>query len=119
VLFVMAHSGKAQVAGQATAAHAMLGFAGARNPLANSSGYKSLTPEAAATAQPDVVLTTTDSIQASGGTDRFWEHPGLAFTPAGRSKRLVMMDTQFLLGFGPRLPEAVDALARQLGTVTA
>lgn len=119
VMFVMAHSGRAQVAGQATAAHAMLGFAGAHNPLGQEAGYKSLTPEAAATAQPDVILTTTDSIQASGGTDRFWEHPGLAFTPAGRAKRLVVMDTQFLLGFGPRLPAAVEALARQLGTVPA
>jgi iron complex transport system substrate-binding protein len=119
VMFVMAHGGKPQVAGQATAAHAMLGFAGARNALGPESGYKSLTPEAAATAQPDVILTTSDSIQASGGTDRFWDQPGLAFTPAGRSKRLVVMDTQFLLGFGPRLPTAVDTLARQLGTIQA
>jgi iron complex transport system substrate-binding protein len=119
VLFVMAHGGKAQMAGQATAAHAMLGFAGARNPMADTQGYKSLTPEAAVTAQPDVILTTAESIQASGGADRFWEHPGLAFTPASRQQRLVVMDTQFLLGFGPRLPDAVLALARQLGTVPA
>lgn len=119
VLFVMAHGGKAQVAGQATAAHAMLTFAGARNPLAESAGYKSLTPEAAATAAPDVVLTTAESIQASGGIERFWEQPGLAFTPAGRAKRLVVMDAQFLLGFGTRLPNAVEALARQLGTIPA
>lgn len=119
VMFIMAQGGKAQVAGQGTAAHAMLGFAGARNALGTETGYKSLTPEAAATAQPDVILTTSDSIQASGGADRFWEHPGLAFTPAGRNKRLVVMDTQFLLGFGPRLPAAVEALARQLGTMAA
>lgn len=119
VLFVMAHGGKAQVAGQATAAHAMLGFAGARNPLFESTGYKSLTPEAAATAAPDVILTTAESIQASGGIDRFWDQPCLAFTPAGRAKRLVVMDAQFLLGFGTRLPNAVEALARQLGTITA
>ena len=119
VLFVMAHGGKAQVAGQATAAHAMLGFAGARNPLAESTGYKSLTPEAAATAAPDVILTTSESIQASGGTERFWDQPGLAFTPAGRANRLVVMDAQFLLGFGTRLPNAVEALARQLGTIPA
>lgn len=119
VLFVMAHGGKAQVAGQATAAHAMLTFAGARNPLFESTGYKSLTPEAAATAAPDVVLTTADSIQASGGVDRFWDQPGLAFTPAGRAKRLVVMDAQYLLGFGTRLPQAVESLARQLGTIPA
>jgi len=119
VMVVMAHGGKAMVAGRATAAHAMLGFAGARNALGDASGYKSLTPEAAATAQPDVILTTVESVEASGGKDRFWEHPGLAFTPAGRARRLVVMDTQFLLGFGPRLPAATLALARQLGTVQA
>lgn len=119
VMFVMAHGGKAQVAGQATAAHAMLNFAGARNALDEVGGYKSLTPEAAATARPDVILTTPESIHANGNAQRFWDQPGLAFTPAARHQRLVIMDTQFLLGFGPRLPAAVEALARQLGTIPA
>jgi iron complex transport system substrate-binding protein len=36
-------------------------------------------------------------------------------TPAGQSRRLIVMDDLLLLGFGPRLPEA----ARQLTSALA
>ena len=37
--------------------------------------------------------------------------PGLAHTPAGRARRVVALDALFMLGFGPRLPQAVASLA--------
>lgn len=114
VLFVMAHGGRPQGAGTDTAAHAMLGFAGVRNVLAGGGGYQALTAESVAQAAPDVILTTQESVEASGGVDRFWQHPGLAFTPAGRQQRLVVMDAMALLGFGPRLPETLDQLRQKL-----
>lgn len=114
VLFVMAHAGRPQGAGADTAAHAMLSFAGVRNVLAGGRGYQALTAEAVAQAAPDIILTTQDSVQASGGVERFWQHPGLAFTPAARQQRLIAMDAMALLGFGPRLPEALDELRHAL-----
>lgn len=111
VLFVLAHAANSlRVAGEDTAADAMLRLAGARNALAGLQGYKPLTPEAALQASPDVILCTHQGLQAQGGIDGLLKAPGLALTPAGRARRVVAMDALLLLGFGPRLPQAVREL---------
>lgn len=114
VLFVMVHGGRPMSAGAGTAAHAMLSHAGAHNALATDAGYKALSAEAVALARPDIIVTTDDAIAASGGTDRFWQHPGLAYTPAARQGRLRVFDAMALLGFGPRTPQALHDLHRSL-----
>lgn len=106
-LFVMCHGARPQSAGAGTAAHAMMTLAGATNALAVDQGYKALSAEAVALARPDVIVTTTESVQASGGLDGFWQHPGLAHTRAAKASRLLVHDAMALLGFGPRLPQAV------------
>ncbi|WP_298010770.1 ABC transporter substrate-binding protein [uncultured Aquabacterium sp.] len=114
VLFVMAHGGAAMTAGTDTAADAVLGLVGASNALTGVRGYRALNAEAAAAAQPDVVLTTTESLAFVGGAERFWQQPGLALTPAARHQRLIALDAMGLLGFGPRMPAVLDDLRRQL-----
>ncbi len=113
VLFVLSHSpGQARVAGRDTAADAMLRYAGAANALGGSfSGYKPLTPEGAIAAAPDVILATDQGLAAAGGIDGLLRLPGLAQTPAGRQRRVAALDALWLLGFGPRLPQATAALA--------
>ena len=120
VLFVLSHSmAQVRVSGHGTAADAMLGYAGAVNALAGVEGYKPLTPEAAIAAAPDVILVTEQGLQAAGGIDGLLKAPGLAQTLAGRARRVVALDALFLLGFGPRLPQAVAALAQALNGRTA
>lgn len=116
VLFVLAHGGAASalVAGEGTAADAMIRLAGGRNAISGFAGYKPLTPEAAAGAAPDVLLLTTESAAALGGAERLLQHPGLALAPAGRARRVVSLDALYLLGFGPRLPAAVRDLAERI-----
>jgi iron complex transport system substrate-binding protein len=115
VLFILGHSGmQSMVAGAQTAADAMIRYAGARNAVESVNGYKVLTPEAAATAAPDVILTTDDALQAAGGPAQFAANPALALTPAGRAGRVVAMNDLLLLGFGPRLPQAVAQLSDRL-----
>lgn len=115
VLFVLAHAGNnMMVAGEGTSAEAMLRLAGARNALGGFKGYKPLTAEAVVGAQPQVVLTTREGIAALGGEDKLWRAPGLALTPAAARKRIVALDALYLLGFGPRLPEAVRELSERL-----
>lgn len=112
VLFVLSHSmAQLRVSGRGTAADAMIGYAGARNALAAVDGYKPLTPEAAIAAAPDIILATEQGLQAAGGISGLLKAPGLAQTPAGRAGRVVALDALLLLGFGPRLPQAVAALA--------
>jgi len=117
--YLLGHAGmQPMVAGRDTAADAMLRYAGAVNVFAEGKGafkaYKPLTSEGMALTAPNVLVTTTDAVEAAGGVNAFLSAPGLAATPAARNRRLVMMDTLYLLGFGPRLPQAVDELSRRL-----
>jgi iron complex transport system substrate-binding protein len=115
VLFVLSHSmAQARVSGSGTAADAMLRYAGTVNVLASVDGYKPLTPEAAIAAAPDVILATEQGLLAAGGIDGLLKAPGLAQTPAGRARRVVALEALLLLGFGPRLPQAVGSLADAL-----
>ncbi|WP_332778460.1 heme/hemin ABC transporter substrate-binding protein [Polaromonas sp.] len=117
-IFILSHSASPQVAGDKTAAHAMLGYAGLTNAFtgpgnSNSfSGYRPMTAEALVTAAPDLIVTTTQGIEASGGIDKFWSRPGLELTPAYKRRSLVVLDALYLIGFGPRLPQAVNELHR-------
>lgn len=115
VLFVLSHSmSQVRVSGAGTAASAMIDYAGGVNALSGFDGYKPLTPEAAIAAAPEVILVTDQGLAAAGGIDGLLKAPGLGQTPAGRGRRVVTLDALFMLGFGPRLPQAVTALAQAL-----
>lgn len=117
VLFVLSHvPGNVQVAGEETAADALIRLAGGRNAMQGFRGFRPLSAEAALSAAPDFLLTTRQGIEALGGERQLLVQPGLGLTPAGRAGRVLVHDALFLLGGGPRLPRAVAELARQFGT---
>ena len=114
VLFILAHApNQVMVGGRETGADAMLAYAGAVNVMGGQggfSGYKPLTPEAVIAARPDLVLVTDQGLKASGGVDGILKLPGLVQTPAGRKHRIVSLEAMLLLGFGPRMPQALSEL---------
>ncbi len=117
VLFILAHEpNQVMVGGRETGADAMLAYAGAVNVMGGQggqggfAGYKPLTPEAVIAARPDIVLVTDQGLKASGGVDGILKLPGLAQTPAGRKHRIVSQEAMLLLGFGPRMPQALADL---------
>lgn len=115
VLFIYARgAGTLMVAGRATPADEMIRLAGGDNAIQDFDGFKPLTAEAVVGAAPDAVLMLARGVDSLGGTDAVWAQPGLAQTPAGTKRRLVVMDDLLLLGFGPRLGTAVGELVRQL-----
>lgn len=115
VLFVMGQGiNQLRVAGQRTGADALIAYAGARNAFTDFDGYKPLTPEAAISAAPDVIVATDQGLAAVGGASNLLRSPGLAQTPAGRAQRVVSVEIMLALGFGPRLPLAVTTLAQAL-----
>lgn len=118
-LFILSHSGSPMVAGTGTAADALVRFAGGVNAVTQFGGYRPLTAEAMASAAPQVLLNTTQGIEALGGEDAFWQRPELALTPAFGRKALVTMDANHLLGFGPRLPGAVQELHGRMQAMVA
>ena len=101
------------VAGTATAADAAIRLAGGNNVGAGFSGYKPLSPEALVKLDPEVVVTTSRTLQTAG-VPASEILPGLELTKAGQNARLVVMDDLYLLGFGPRTGEALAELAKQL-----
>lgn len=114
VLFLHGHGRAVQASGRDTAADAMLRIVGATNVIDGYTGYKPLVAEALVAAQPEVVLTTTAALAAAGGAEGVWSQPGFAATPAGRARRLVVLDDLYLLGFGPRVGAAAAELAQAL-----
>jgi len=116
VLFLFGRGGgNVAAAGGGTAAQAMIELAGATNSVgASFQGYRPLGAEAVIAAAPDVVVTTTHAVRTLGGEQAVLDLPGLALTPAGKAKRLVVLDDLLLLGFGPRVGDAVAALAGAL-----
>ena len=120
VMFVLSHAANnVQVAGGGTAADAMIALAGGRNALSGFEGYRPLSSEAAIAAAPDVILCTREGVSALGGVEALLARPGIALTPAARTKRVLAPDALLLLGFGPRLPQAVRELAQGFGTLKA
>ena len=115
VMFILSHGlNQVRIAGQDTAAEAMISYAGGSNALQGFSGYNMLTPEAAIAAAPDIILVTDQGLAAAGTAETLLKLPGLAQTPAGRAKRVVSLEALELLGFGPRLPQALGRLAQGL-----
>lgn len=112
-IFLMAHGpGGALAAGQGTAAHAMLTLSHAENAAAAFPGYKPLTPEASLALRPEVIVIDAMSLKSLGGIEAFKARPEIHNTPAAKTGRIVSVDTMFTLGFGPRTPEAIAALAK-------
>ncbi|WP_395245346.1 hemin ABC transporter substrate-binding protein [Agromyces sp. MMS24-K17] len=78
-------------------------------------GMRPVTAEAIAAAQPELVLLMTGGLESVGGVDGLLEKvPALATTPAGEHRRFVDMADTEILGFGPRTPAVVEALARAI-----
>jgi iron complex transport system substrate-binding protein len=116
VLFIYARgAGNAFVGGRGTGAHDLIELAGGTNAAAMVAGYRPLTAEAVAATGAEVIVLPSRGLASVGGPDGLLALPGVAQTPAGRTRRIVAVDDQLMLGFGPRVAEA----ARQLGEAIA
>lgn len=113
VLFILsAAGGRLMAAGSRTAAASMIELAGGRNAIEGYEGYKPLSGESAIAANPDFILVSTQTLESSGSKESLKGLPMLAVLDAIKSDRLFVMDTLYLLGFGPRTAHAVLDLAR-------
>ncbi|SON54584.1 Vitamin B12-binding protein [Hartmannibacter diazotrophicus] len=114
VLFVLSVAGgRIMAAGKDTAADAMIGLAGGINAADGFSGYKGMVDEAILTAAPDVILMMRRGEHAADAKETF-AMPAFRTTPAAATNNLIAMDGNYLLGFGPRTPEAAYELASRL-----
>lgn len=81
--------------------------------------FNTLTPEALAVANPDVILVMSKGLESVGGVAGLLKLPGVAQTNAGKNSRIIDVDDSLLLSFGPRTPSLLNALTAALTKVLA
>ncbi len=113
VLFIYARgAGTILVAGKNTQMDQMISIAGGQNAVSEFESFKPLTAEAIVSANPDVILMFTSGAKSLNGV--FENVPGIMQTNAGKEKRIITMDGQYMAGFGPRLGKAALELNQKL-----
>lgn len=101
-------------AGHNTSGDGVLQMAGAANVFADIDGWKPVSMESMAAANPDAIVIPRRGVDAAGGIDAILTHPAIRLTTAGQSRRIVSLDGMAMLGFGPRTLEAALQLAEAL-----
>jgi len=112
IFLFAAGGGSPLAAGGNTGGEAMLALAGMENAMEGYEGYKPVSAEAVVAANPAWIVTTTRTVEGIGGIEALLDQPGLSVTEAARESRVIVVDDAMLLNFGPRLPEAIEALVR-------
>lgn len=78
-------------------------------------GLRPVTDEALIFANPDLIMVMTGGLNSVGGVDELVRaKPAIGLTRAGQHQRFVDMADSEVLGFGPRTPLVLDALARAM-----
>jgi iron complex transport system substrate-binding protein len=101
-------------AGKGTAAAEMIARAGAKNAFGDVIGYKPAAIEATLAANPDAIVMMQQTVEEIGGIDAVAMLPMLKDLSAAKTKRIIAMDGNYLLSFGPRTAHAVRDLAAAL-----
>ena len=110
-MFILSAGGSApQVAGKGSVADAIMILAGAQN-VATHEQYKSYSAESLIAANPEVIVVTSQMVD--GGLDRLSAIAGITHTAAWKNQRIVAVDQALILGMGPRVADAVEALHQQ------
>jgi iron complex transport system substrate-binding protein len=104
------------IGGPGSGADSLIAAIGASDVGAQSlpHAFNTLTAEALAAAQPDVILVMSKGLESVGGVKGLVKLPGVAQTPAGKNSRIIDVDDSLLLSFGPRTPSLVSALSKAL-----
>lgn len=114
VLFIYARGAATlMVGGEGTQADAVIKLAGGENAAKGITDFKPLTPEALIQGNPDVILMFDSGLESLGGVDGLLKIDGIEATNAGKNKKVIALEGQYLLGFGPRLGDAVLELNKE------
>lgn len=115
LLFIYARgTGTLMVSGTGTSLDKMFTLAGHKNAVTGFTEFKPLTAESLIVANPDVLVLFSSGLESLEGMDGLLKVPGVANTNAGKNRKIVTMDGQFLTGFGPRLGKAAIELSQKV-----
>lgn len=115
VIFIIGvRNGRATVAGRGTSADAMIALSGAENAAALIEGFKPVTDEQLVQLAPDVVIVMKQSDPNNDAVKEAKALQGLRSSPAFLQDRFLGVDGLYMIGFGPRAPDAAADLMRAL-----
>lgn len=114
-VLILNRTGAKLMAGGDTTASAIMELAGLENVLKSQRGYKPVSAESLLALKPEMIIVTKGSLEAAGGMDKFKADPAIAFTPAVKNNRIVVMDDLLALGMGPRVSVAISQLKAAAG----
>lgn len=115
LLFIYARgTGTLMVSGKNTSLDKMFSLIGHKNAVTDFTDFKPLTSESLLAANPDVLVLFSSGLESVDGIEGLLKVPGIAYTSAGKNKKIVSMDGQLLTGFGPRLGKAAAELAQKV-----
>lgn len=111
VLFVLFSSLRMQfIGGLGSEADAKITAAGGIN-AATEAGFVGMMPysvEGVVAARPDVIIVTKRGVEdVVGSIDGILEWPGIAATPAGQSKNILVFEDLYFMGMGPRTGDSL------------
>src|SRR5690554_5083834 len=111
-IFIYARGpGTLLVGGRGTSAATAIELAGA-DLVTEYDDFRPMSAEGVIAAKPDVIVMTAKGLGSIGGPEKVFELPGMSQTPAAATRRVVVIDDLKLLGYGPRLGEAVSELSK-------
>jgi iron complex transport system substrate-binding protein len=115
LLFIYARgTGTLMVSGKNTSLDKMFSLIGHKNAVSDFTDFKPLTSESLLAANPDVLVLFSSGLESVDGIEGLLKVPGIAYTNAGKNKKIISMDGQLLTGFGPRLGKAAVELAQKI-----
>ncbi|MEI5672128.1 MULTISPECIES: heme/hemin ABC transporter substrate-binding protein [unclassified Nocardioides] len=113
-LYVRGQAGVYYMFGEDSGADSLIEAVGAYD-VSKEIGWKGMRPvndEGLISAQPDAILMMSKGLDSVGGVDGLLERfPALAETPAGENERVIAMNDDQILSFGPRTSDVLNALA--------
>ncbi len=104
--------------GEGSGADALITAAGGIDAGAEAGleAFTPLTAEALVALDPDVLLVMTGGLESVNGMEGLLALPGVAQTKAGRERRVVAVDDEVLLSYGPRTGALVELLRSAIGS---
>lgn len=113
---VLSYSLSGNSAGADTSFDAIVRAAGAVNVAAEQGlrGFPKISPEQVVQWQPDFLVLGAEEANLASAKTRMLEHPVIATTNAARAKRIVVLDTRYLLAVSHHITRAISDLADAL-----
>lgn len=111
--FIGIGKGSPMASGGDTSANSMIEMAGGINVFKDLKSYKQISTESMIAAAPDVILIARHAAKGKK-LDDLIKHKSISQTPAVKNNRVIIVDTLLMLGYGPRIIEAISTVSAQI-----